>query len=102
MLATFLDGTRDFETALERLETRGEADFARVEPVVREIIAAVRKSGNAAVQHYNERFGRRAPRLVVREYPGAAALARLPAEAQSALELAADRIHRFHERQRDS
>ena len=31
MLATFIDGTREFDAALVRLESRGEADFARVE-----------------------------------------------------------------------
>ena len=44
MLATFLDGTPEFDKALTRLEARGEADFARVEPAVREILAAVRTS----------------------------------------------------------
>jgi histidinol dehydrogenase len=98
----FLDGTREFDTALARLEMRGEADFARVEPAVREIVAAVRSEGDAAVQRYNERFGRRAPQLLQRDYPGAAALARLPAEARDALEFAADRIRAFHEHQRDA
>jgi len=76
MLATFVDGSPEFEAALGRLESRGDSDFERVEPAVREIIAAVRAGGDEAVQRYNERFGRRAPRLVTREYPGAAALAR--------------------------
>jgi histidinol dehydrogenase len=101
MLSTFLDGSADFETALARLEARGEADFARVEPAVREILAAVRAEGDAAVQRYNARFGRAAPQLVLRDYPGAAALERLPAEARQALHLAATRIRAFHERERD-
>jgi histidinol dehydrogenase len=102
MLPVLLDGTAEFDAALARLEARGEADFARVEPVVREILAAVRAEGDAAVQRYSERFGRRAPRLLVRDYPGAAALARLPAEAREALELAAARIREFHEHERDA
>src|SRR5271154_427565 len=97
MLAIALDGTPAFDAALARLESRGESDFTRVEPVVREILAAVRSGGDEAVQRYNERFGRRAPALVVRDYDGAAALGRLPAEARSALELAASRIRAFHE-----
>ncbi len=101
MIATFAEGTPEFEAALARLEFRGEADFARVEPVVREILAAVRADGDAAVQRYNERFGRRAPRLFVPDYPGAAALARLPSEARQALELATARIRDFHEHERD-
>jgi histidinol dehydrogenase len=102
MLATFLDGTPAFDAALSKLEARGEADFARVEPAVREILRAVKTDGDAAVQHYNERFGRRAPRLVVREYPGAAALARLPADAREAMELATARVRSFHEREVDT
>jgi len=100
MLPIFLDGTRELEAALGRLESRGDADFARVEPVVREIIAAVRAEGDAAVQRYNERFGRRAARLVVRDYPGAAALERLAPDARDALRLASARIRTFHERAR--
>ena len=102
MLATFLDGTPEFDAALNRLEVRGEADFARVESTVREILGAVRVEGDAAVLRYGEKFGRRAPRLFVRGYPGAAALARLPSEVREALELAAARIREFHEHQRDA
>jgi histidinol dehydrogenase len=102
MLRIVLEGTPDFGATLARLESRGESDFARVEPVVREILAAVRAEGDAAVQRYSERFGRRAPSLLVREYGGAAALGRLPAEAREALELAASRIRSFHEHQRDA
>jgi histidinol dehydrogenase len=102
MLATFLDGTPDFEAALARLEHRGLSDFARVEPAVREILAAVRSEGDAAVQRYNERFGRRSPRLFVRDYPGAAALSRLPSDARHALELSASRVRAFHEHEREA
>jgi histidinol dehydrogenase len=101
MLATFLDGTPEFDTALARLEKRGQSDFARVEPVVREILSAVRSEGDAAVQRYNERFGRRAPALLVRDYPGAAALSRLSTDARQALELSASRVRAFHEHERD-
>jgi len=101
MLAIYLEGKPEFEAALARLETRGEADFARVEPAVREILSSVRAEGDAAVQRYNERFGRRAPRLVARDYPGVDALSRLPGEARAALELAATRVRAFHEHERD-
>ncbi len=101
MLATFLEGTPEFDAALARLEDRGQSDFARVEPVVREILSAVRSEGDAAVQRYNERFGRRAPSLLVRDYPGAAALSRLPTDARQALELSASRVRAFHEHERD-
>lgn len=97
MLAIYLEGKPEFEVALAKLEMRGEADFATVESAVREILAAVRAGGDAAVQRYNERFGRRAPRLLARDYPGAEALARLPAEARAALQLSASRVQAFHE-----
>jgi histidinol dehydrogenase len=102
MLPTLLEGTPEFDATLARLEARGEADFARVEPAVREILAAVKAEGDAAVQRYNARFGRAAPALVLRDYPGEAALARLPAEAREALELAASRIRAFHAKERDA
>jgi histidinol dehydrogenase len=101
MLAIFVDGTPEFDAALKRLEQRGDTDFARVETTVREILAAVRAGGDEAVQRYSTRFGRRAPRLVLNDFPGAAALARLPSEAAAAMELAAARIRAFHEHERD-
>src|ERR1700680_3830894 len=102
MLATFLDGTPDFDKALARLEGRGEADFAKVEPAVREILAAVRAEGDAAVLRYAAKFGRKPRKLVLREYRGGAALARLAPDAREAMELAAARIRSFHERERDA
>jgi histidinol dehydrogenase len=101
MLATFVEGTPDFDAALARLESRGESDFERVEQAVREILSAVRAEGDEAVQRYNAKFGRRAPHLVVREYPGAAALARLAPDVRAAMELAATRIRAYHLHQRD-
>jgi histidinol dehydrogenase len=104
--ATFrilLDGTPESSAALARLVARGESDFARVEPDVRAILAAVRARGDAAVLEYAERFDRRRPSpLVRRDYPGAAALARLPGPARAALETAAARIRAFHERQKEA
>jgi histidinol dehydrogenase len=101
MLAVHQDGTAGFDAALARVEARGETDFARVEAVVREILAAVRAEGDEAVLRYGERFGRRPPALVVRDVhaAGAAALARMPAAAREGLELASARIRAFHERQ---
>jgi histidinol dehydrogenase len=100
MLRTVLSGSPDGEAELRRLEGRGEADFARVEPVVREILASVRAGGDEAVQAHNARFGRRAPKLLLRDYPGAAALTRMAPEARAALELSVARVRAFHERAR--
>ncbi len=100
-LQVFTDGTPEARAALERLCARGESDFTRVEADVRAILAAVREGGDAAVLRYAERFDKRRPSpLLRREYPGAAALARLAASSRGALETAAARIRAFHERQR--
>lgn len=101
MLARAVYGTAEFLKTLEHLRDRGDSDFAKVEPVVREILAAVRGEGDTAVLRYVERFERRAPSaIMVRDFDGKAALARLPAPARAALELAADRITEFHRHER--
>ena len=103
MRAHVVFGTEAFAPVLSRLVARGEEDFARVEPVVREILAAVRAEGDAAVRRYNERFGGRPhAELLRRNYDGGAALERLEPEARAALELAALRVRMFHEHQRDA
>jgi histidinol dehydrogenase len=103
MLRVHVEGTPEFEAALEALANRGESDFGKVEPAVREILAAVRAEGDAAVLRYVARFEKRTPKaLFVRDYGGAAALARLSGDARAALELAAARIQRFHVHQRDA
>lgn len=98
MLPIFAIGTPEAEATLQRLEGRGEWMHESVEPVVREILAAVRADGDAAVIRYQERFGRRPPQLLVRDYPGVAALERLAPQDRAALELAASRIRAFHVR----
>lgn len=98
------DGTAAFDAELARLERRGESDFARVEGVVREILDAVRKEGDAAVVRFAEKFDRRKPNdatpLMRANFDGAAALSRLPQESASAMKIAAERIRAFHEKQR--
>ncbi len=102
MLRTVFDGTPDGEAELRRLDDRGEADMSRVESAVREILAAVKSGGDEAVQTFNARFGRRAPQLMMRQYPGAAALGRMATPARAALELSTARVRAFHEHQRDA
>jgi histidinol dehydrogenase len=100
-LRVLVDGTPDATEALARLCARGESDFARVEPDVRAILAAVRTEGDEAVLRFAERFDRRRPApLFAREYPGAQALARLAPGARAALEASAARVRAFHEEQR--
>ena len=89
---------------LALLHARGDADFAKVEGAVRGILADVRKEGDAAVLRYIERFEKRTVRALFLSstagFDGAGALARLPVAAREALIYAADRIRRFHARER--
>jgi histidinol dehydrogenase len=86
-----------------RLAARGTGDLEAVAPAVREILAAVRAEGDAAVRRFVERFERRSPdRLVIEGFDGAAALARLDPDLAAGLRLAAERIERFHRRQWDA
>lgn len=89
-----------FDSRLGKLERRGESDLERVEPSVREILAAVRVEGDAAVRRFVERFEQRAPEaLLIRDYGGKAALEALSTPVRAALETAAARIRSYHERQ---
>src|SRR5271170_3943683 len=98
ILPIVTDGTPPFEAALAALAARGTLDLEAVAPAVREILAAVRAEGDAAVRRYVERFERRAPpaALVRGVGEGAAALARLEPAVRDGLALAAERIERFH------
>jgi histidinol dehydrogenase len=91
----------DFAPALARLSRRGESDLDRVEPAVREILAAVRAGGDRAVLEQVEKFEkRRPPQLLLRDFAGADALASLPSAVREALELSANRVRRYHEEQK--
>jgi histidinol dehydrogenase len=102
LFALVVEGTAEFDALLAKLKRRGESDLARVEPAVREILDAVRQRGDRALAELVERFERRRPaRFFVRDYGGAEALAGLPVPVRRALEQAAERIRRYHERQRE-
>lgn len=91
----------DFAQALARLMRRGESDLERVEPVVKDILAAVRSQGDDAVLNYVEKLEHRRPaHLLMRNFDGAQALAELPAAVRTALELSATRVRRYHEEQK--
>jgi histidinol dehydrogenase len=102
LFAVVVEGTAEFDTLLAKLRRRGESDLARVEPAVREILEAVRQGGDRALATLVERFEQRRPaRFFVRDYGGAEALAGLPSAVRDALERAAERVRRYHERQRE-
>lgn len=103
MLRRYAHGDRAFGDALARLRDRGEADFSRVEPVVREAMTSVKKGGDAAVRELVRRFEKREPSLLYCEdYGGRQALEKLDRAAREALELAAERIKSFHAREREA
>ncbi len=90
-----------YSAALKRLERRGDSDLERVEPAVREILADVRRDGDAAVLRFVEKFEQRRPApLLIRDYGGEAALAGLPPAVRDALTLAADRVRSYHDHQK--
>lgn len=95
-------GTPGFLAELKALARRGDTDLEKVEPAVREIVSAVRAQGDAAVRRYVEKFEKRAPgELLLRNYGGKEALESLSPELRGALEFAASRIRRYHEKQKE-
>jgi len=97
-----LRGCSDYESSLARLACRGVADLERVEPAVREILAAVRAGGDEAVRAATERFeGRRQEQVAVPEPRWRALANQAPSPVRDALAEAAERIRRYHEHQRE-
>jgi len=102
LLRSGVDGTPEFAELLETLKKRGESDLARVEPAVREILAAVRAGGDRALREQIQRFEKRSPsELLIRDYGGKAALESIAPPVRQALELGASRVRRYHEKQRE-
>ncbi len=92
-----------FAAAFSKIEERGETPPDGVEETVAAIIADVRKRGDAALFDYTERFDRltlTAQTLEIGQEELDAALASIDADSRAALELATERIARFHEKQK--
>ena len=104
MNITHLDtSTADFWPQLEKmLAWEGVSDDA-VNDIVKEIIGEIRSRGDAALVEYTNRFDRMSvDGMAELEIPTdrlQAALDGLPADQRTALELAAERVRRYHERQ---
>jgi histidinol dehydrogenase len=91
-----------FHDALERLLAWEHSADLKVETAVREIIAAVRARGDAALVEYTERFDRRTVTSGL-EIPLAdchAALQRIEPAQREALEVAAQRVRAYAEHQK--
>ena len=104
MSITRLDTTADdFWPKLEKmLAWEGVSDDA-VNDIVKEIIQAIRERGDAALVEYTNRFDRMSVEAMSElEIPVERlqqALEGLPADQRTALELAAERVRRYHQRQ---
>lgn len=80
---------------------RGIDDYGEYEPAVREIIARVRREGDAALRYYAEKFDGGAPEAFeLSSEARAAAVARVPESYKAMLARAAANITEFHLRQR--
>ena len=102
-MITRLDaGAADFDARLETLLAFDEADDARIKTVVAEVIADVRARGDAAVIEYTNRFDNRAVAAAGELELGELDSYRtaIAPEVLEALTGAAERIRRYHERQR--
>jgi histidinol dehydrogenase len=84
----------------QRFTRRSFDDFPEAQQTVREILAAVRTSGDRAVLDYTLRFDKAAPKsLCVSEEEFAAAEAAVEPDVRESLEQAAENIRAFHRRQ---
>ena len=91
---------RGFTGDLSEVLPRPETPTGGPVDVVRDILAAVAKRGDAAVREYTSRFdGVELDSLVVADAELAAAMERIEPDLQAALELAADRIAAYHQAQ---
>jgi histidinol dehydrogenase len=96
-------GDAGFEKTLRAIIERGENPPEGVEATVRDIIAAVRTRGDAALFDYTERFDNlrlTTATLQISEAEIEEAAASIDQKTRSALELAAQRIAAYHRKQK--
>ncbi len=101
----FLDiNDATFDDQFASILARGEETSAEVLETVRGIINAVRQQGDAALLEYTNRFDRMglsdASGLEVTQAELDAAVAAVPTDDLTALQLAVERVARFHEKQK--
>lgn len=101
----FLDiNDTTFDTQFNAILARGEETSAEVLETVRGIITAVRQQGDTALLEYTNRFDRlglaAAAGLEISRQEIDAAIAAVPADDLAALQLAVERVARFHEKQK--
>jgi histidinol dehydrogenase len=101
ILKTFGEGAGVAEAAIVRLEQRGAVNTAKVEGVVREILAAVRERGDEAVRSYSLKLDglKEEQALLVNREEMEAAWEATSEELKAAMRLAQANIRAFAERQ---
>ena len=93
----------DFDRQFQALVNLDRDQGSHVTQLVKDLIAEVRRDGDAALYAATAKFDRldlTNVGLQISVKTRDALAAEVPADAQSALEVAADRIRRFHERQK--
>jgi histidinol dehydrogenase len=94
----------DFEAALQAKLAYEEQQDAGITQTVDSIIQDVRRRGDEAVLEYTQKFDRLALReasqLELTQAELQAALGQIPADARLALEQAAERVRRYHDKQK--
>jgi histidinol dehydrogenase len=98
----FIDQTNpDYQPVLEALSRRSASVAPAIEIAAREVIAAVRARGDAAIRELTARFeGRQLESLELDRATWRAQAATVAAPIRAALERAAERIAAFHQRER--
>ncbi len=96
----------DFRAQLEQLLAWESVADAQIGQTVRAILDDVRQRGDAAVIEYTNRFDRLdvtdASELEISSEQLNTALAAIPSVQRQALEIAAERVRRYHEHQKVS
>ncbi|WP_111641172.1 histidinol dehydrogenase [Marinimicrobium alkaliphilum] len=104
MIARLDANQPDFAERLDALLAWDSVSDHHVADVVTEILAAVRSRGDAAVLEYTNRFDRRSAdsvaALEISQAQLQAALSEISPAQREALETAAERVRRYHQRQR--
>ncbi len=103
LIARLSTADAGFDDKLDALVRWEAGKHESVEQTVAEILSEVRSRGDEAVIEYTRRFDRRSVNTMSELTLGAdtlqAALASIPTEQRQALQIAAERIRRYHEHQ---
>ena len=101
MLRTIVEGEPDFQAKLKALAARAGTIPESIESGARSIIAEVRQRGDAALRELTQRFeGRTLSAIELSREDWEAAADGVPSPVRAALAEAANRIRRYHERER--